>query len=196
MELVSSDDAYQRSPPPKGLWCQRETCWTFIKDVQISFIQTIPVKACLQLSQMWQQLVRTDEDEGKERAMEIIGFMKTAPWGCNGRVESGRIGKGALEVWVGPRHTLWFGHFTFSCQRLGPGDNLETWISKGASQVEVWLSLWAQCSQESFVLHGNWQSKLKILFCILCRSENGLRSSTELPLGAGAGTTGRLCEYM
>lgn len=50
--------------------------------------------------------MRTDEDEGKERAMETIGVMKTAPWGCNGRVESGRIGKGALEVWVGPRHTL------------------------------------------------------------------------------------------
>lgn len=65
------------------------------------------------------------------------------------------------------------------------------------SQVSLTLSLWVQCSQKPFVLHGNWQSKLKILPCILCWSgaENELRSRWASSW-AGAGTLGRLCGQM
>lgn len=40
----------------------------------MSFTQTIPVKACLQLSQMCQQLVRGEENKEKEGYRNYRGY--------------------------------------------------------------------------------------------------------------------------
>lgn len=121
----------------------------------MSFPQTTPGKACLQLSQMWHQFVKTEENKEKEGYRNNRGY-ETRPMGCCGQVESGRIGIRTLAVWMGPRHTLWFGHFMFSHQRLGPENNLKTWTSQGASHA---------CKVK---FHWQWVSGFSVHRSLLC----------------------------
>lgn len=54
--------------------------------------------------------MKTEENKEKEGYRNNRGY-ETRPMGCCGQVESGRIGIRTLAVWMGSRHTLWFGHF-------------------------------------------------------------------------------------
>lgn len=79
--------------------------------------------------------MKTEENKEKEGYRNCRGY-ETRPMGCCGQVESGRIGIRALAVWMKPRQTSWFGHFTFSRQRLVQG----TILRHGLVNVQVMLA--------------------------------------------------------